>query len=74
MTFDELTKHITEVDRFAGKEPFSNPHGTIEVAILRATLEVAAQLAYLNENGVGLAGVATRGQNLCVSIEQNIGG
>lgn len=72
MTYEELKAHADHMDNFMGPEPFTSPHGTCEVATLRATLEVAVQLAYLNENGLGLSNVSVRGSNLCVSIEQSL--
>lgn len=73
MTYYELKAHAEKLDKMLGPEPFTSAHGSTDAAILRATLEVALQLADLNNNGISIAGIQQRGDSLCVSIEHNNG-
>ena len=64
MTSDELAVVIKDFDH-GGYFP---PHQSTEVATLRATLEVAYQLAILNENNTLANCAATSNGALCVSV------
>lgn len=55
------------------KELGAIPQPIPDIALmLRATFEVAYQLAVLNENGVRLQDIGVRGHSICVSIEQDV--
>lgn len=74
MTHVELNKMCNDFDK-QYSEPFSNQMeiGRIHCDILtmRINLEIASQLAYLNEQGISLQGIQQRGDSLCVSVEYN---
>ena len=72
MTYEQLKIAADKLDVMLGPDALTNDRGTAEVATLRASVEIALQLAYLNENGLRLQDVAVRGSNLCVSVEQSL--
>jgi hypothetical protein len=72
MTLKELEAAVEEANAaWHGPDgnPLLNPGMPTEVAIYRATLEVAYQLAILNQSSI-VRDVSARGNSLCVSIEQ----
>lgn len=68
MKAEELKKLADEMDNWLGP---IHARWAPEAIIMRIGVETALQLAILNEEGISLAGIAMRNQNLCVSVEMN---
>lgn len=69
MTYDELESLRKEMDDYLGP---IHSRWAPEAVTMRLQLECAMSLKYLEENGIGLSGVATRGSHLCVSVEESL--
>lgn len=75
MSFEDLNEMCNEFDKmYAAPMKDQIRIGTMhsDILTMRINLEIAAQLAFLNERGTSLHNVATRGPHLCVSVEQDI--
>lgn len=75
MTHAELNKMCQDFDKMYAVpmcDQMDIGRMPADIMTMRINLEIATQLAWLNEQGTSLAGIGMRGSNLCVSIEQDV--